>query len=205
MAKKVVKLIQDKAPEPIIREVTREELYLLIKSFDGVKAPFSPHSRKLFSIYRLNRDAFEEIDKFKKEYDLKIEEYNKQVFEIAQKYADKDEEGELKSVVNNHSGQVSWNFTSEQGAIGLKKLKELKKEFKPWLDYMQPDNEFQKFLSEKVEFKYTRIIKSELTKLNAQNLVDLVLILPTEITENDLPSDITFEQMRVISQNVEII
>lgn len=202
-SKKPIKMIPNKTSESLTKEVTREELYMLIKGFDGVKAPFSPLSRKLFAIYKLNRDVYEEVDKFKKEYDAKLEEYNTQIGEIAQKYGDKDESGQLKSKFK-HDGSVSWSFTTKEGEVGMAKFKTLREEYKDWLDYALPDSEFKKFIKEPVTLQYIEIIKTELTKLTAKNIIDLILILPSEIAEKDLPEDMIFEQMRVLSETVVI-
>jgi hypothetical protein len=206
MAKKTTPAAPGKTVEPLTKSVSREELYVLIKGFDGVKVPFSPLSRKLFSVYRLNRDVFEEVDKVKKEYDLNLEEYNKKLYEIVQKYADKDESGKLKSKVNNLTGDVNWTFTNVNGPEGLEKIEELKKEYKDYLKYAESDSYFQKFMKEPVTLTYFELLPNEILMLNAASLIYLLPIFPptTKIAENALPEEITFEQMKILSKKIEI-
>lgn len=186
------------------KQLTRKELYVMIKSFDRVKEPFSPLRRKLFSIFLLNRNAFEEVEKFQKELEEKLKEYNQKIYDNAKKFADKDESGELIQTVNPRTGQAIWNFTQEGGDEGLKKHYAIRKEYKKWLDYADPESEYSKFLDEKIEVQYIEIESHEVKRLSGDVLVDSVHILPASLKEKDFSDKVDFEHIRIISEKVKI-
>lgn len=194
----------EKKSKELEKQITRRALHTLVKGFDAVKQPFSPLRRKLFQIFLFVRNDFDEVEKFQKELEDKLKEYNQKVFGIAKEHGDKDEAGELIQKVSERTGQVSWTFAQEGGEAGLKKLKALQKEYKAWLDYADPESDFSKYMSEKVPIKYLELEKHEVKKLSAANIIDLMPILPAELDEKDLPGDMTFEQMRILSENIRI-